>query len=145
MSPSPLVMAACSTRATATYAKNARQDHKDVRYGSQGHGISESVSHAWGLCGRGSGDEYGHVEYGRAATLPNAEIAEPAMEAFRALALLIDDTHQKQFVGAMTDLVEKSLDTTIGHTKMTMEEVSDILLSAAISATNTMDEFREEC
>jgi hypothetical protein len=73
------------------------------------------------------------------------KLLKPAMEAFRALAFLIDDAHQKQFVGVMTDLVEKSLDTTIENTKSTMEEVLDILLSAAISTTNTMDEFRKEC
>ena len=64
-----------------------------------------------------------------------------AMEAFRALAFLIDDAHQKQFGGMMTDLVEKSLDTMLGHAKSTLEEASDNLSSAAISATNTMDEF----
>jgi hypothetical protein len=73
------------------------------------------------------------------------KLPKPAMEAFRALASLIDDAHQKQFVGVMTDLVEKSLDTMLGRAKSTMEEASDNLLSAAISATNTMDEFREEC
>ena len=45
----------------------------------------------------------------------------------------------------MTDLVEKSLDTMLGCAKLTMEEASDNLLSATISTTNTMDEFREEC
>jgi transcriptional regulator with AAA-type ATPase domain len=69
------------------------------------------------------------------------KLPKPAMEAFRALAFLIDDAHQKQLVGMMTDLVEKSLDTMLGRAKSTMEEASDNLLSA----TNTMDEFREEC
>jgi hypothetical protein len=42
-------------------------------------------------------------------------------------------------------MMEKSLNTMLGHTKSTMKEASDNLLSAAISATNTMNEFREEC
>jgi len=45
----------------------------------------------------------------------------------------------------MTDLVEKSLDTMLGHAESTMEEASNNLLSATISTTNTMDEFWEEC
>ena len=45
----------------------------------------------------------------------------------------------------MTDLVEKSLDTMLGRAKSTLEEASDNLSSTAISATNTMDKFREEC
>jgi hypothetical protein len=73
------------------------------------------------------------------------KLPKPAMEAFRALAFLIDDAHQKQLGGMLTDLVEKSLDTTLGRAKSAMEEATDNLLSAAISATNTMDEFREEC
>jgi len=48
-------------------------------------------------------------------------------------------------MGVMTDLVEKSLNAMLGHAKSTMEEASDNLLLAALSATNTMDEFREEC
>ena len=73
------------------------------------------------------------------------KLLKPAMEAFRALAFLINDAHQKQLVGMMTDLVEKSLDTMLGHAKLMMEKVSDNLLSAAVSATNTMAEFWEEC
>ena len=73
------------------------------------------------------------------------KLLKPAMEAFQALAFLIDNAHQKQFMGVMTDLVEKSLDTMLGCTKLTMEEASDNLLLAVLSATNTMDEFREEC
>ena len=73
------------------------------------------------------------------------KLLKPVMEAFQALAFLIDNAHQKQFVGMMTDLVEKLLDTMLGCTKLTMEEASNNLLSAVIFATNMMDEFQEEC
>ncbi|KAF8805088.1 hypothetical protein BYT27DRAFT_7105687, partial [Phlegmacium glaucopus] len=73
------------------------------------------------------------------------KIPKPAMEAFRALAFLIDEAHQKQLVGMMSDLVEKSLNTVLGCAKSDMEEASGNLVAAAISATNTMEEFREEC
>jgi len=73
------------------------------------------------------------------------KLPKPAMEAFQALAFLIDDAQQKQLMGMMSDLVEKSLDTTLGHAKVTMEEATDNLLSTALSATNMMDEFWEEC
>lgn len=73
------------------------------------------------------------------------KLPKPAMEAFRALAFLIDEAHQKQLAGMMSDLVEKSLNTVLGSAKSDMEEATSNLLSAAISATNTMEEFREEC
>ena len=45
----------------------------------------------------------------------------------------------------MSVIVEKSLDTVLGNAKLDMEEATGNLLFAAISATNTMDEFWEEC
>jgi len=45
----------------------------------------------------------------------------------------------------MSNIVEKSLDTILGNAKLDMEEAMGNLLSAVISATNTMDEFWEEC
>ncbi|KAF8800489.1 hypothetical protein BYT27DRAFT_7200088 [Phlegmacium glaucopus] len=73
------------------------------------------------------------------------KLPKPGMEAFRALAFLIDEAHQKHLLGTITDLVEKTIITVMGSTKSDMEEASEKLLSAATSATNTMDEFREEC
>jgi hypothetical protein len=73
------------------------------------------------------------------------KLPKSVMEAFRALAFLIDEAHQKQLVGMMSDLVEKSLNTVLGSAKLDMEEATCNLRSAAISATNTMEEFREEC
>ena len=72
------------------------------------------------------------------------KLPKPAMEAFWALAFLIDDAQQKQLMGMMSDLVEKSLDTMLGRTKVTMEEATYNLLSTVISTTNTMDKFQEE-
>lgn len=48
-------------------------------------------------------------------------------------------------MGMMSDLVEKSLNTVLGSVKLDMEEALSNLLSVAISATNTMDKFQEEC
>ena len=73
------------------------------------------------------------------------KLPKPTMEAFRALAFLIDEAHQKQLVKMMSVVVEKSLDTILGNAKLDMEEVTGNLLSAVISATNTMEEFWEEC
>jgi archaellum component FlaC len=58
---------------------------------------------------------------------------------------LIEKASQKQIAGVIMDHIEKSLDTMLGHVKMTLEEVASDLSSAAISATNTMDEFCDEC
>jgi len=67
------------------------------------------------------------------------KLLKSAMEAFQALAFLIDRAHQKQFIGMMSDIVEKSLDTVLGNAKLDMEEVMGNLLSVVISATNTVD------
>jgi len=67
------------------------------------------------------------------------KLLKPAMQAFQALAFLIDRAHQKQFIGMMSDIVEKSLDTVLGNAKLDMEEVMGNLLSVVISATNTVD------
>ena len=73
------------------------------------------------------------------------KLTKPTIEAFRALAFLIDEASQKQIADVIMDHIEKSLDTVLGHVKTTLEEVSSDLSSAAISATNTMDEFHDEC
>jgi hypothetical protein len=59
------------------------------------------------------------------------KLPKSMMEAFRALAFLIDEAHQKQLVGMMLDLVEKSLNTVLGSAKSDMEEAMGNLLSAA--------------
>jgi hypothetical protein len=146
MSPSPPVMAACNTRASAALTPKTQDEItkmlgmevKDVEtaraYLMHGAYVVEGAETSMDMLSTVA------LQLSQMQKLP-----KPATEAFRALAFLIDDAHQKQFVGARTDLVEKSLDTILGHAKSTMEEASDNLLSAAISATNTMDEFREEC
>ncbi|KAF8231878.1 hypothetical protein L208DRAFT_1274819 [Tricholoma matsutake] len=73
------------------------------------------------------------------------KLTKPAIEAFRALAFLIEEVSQKQIAGMITDHIEKLLDTMLGRVKTTLEEVMSDLSSAAISATNTMDEFCDEC
>jgi len=146
MSPSPPVTAARNTRATAALTPKTRDEITKM----SGMEVKDAESaRAYLMHGAYmvEGAETGMDMLSTVALQPSQmqKLPKPAMEAFRALAFLIDDAHQKQFGGMMTDLVEKSLDTMLGRAKSTMEEASDNLLSAAISATNTMDEFREEC
>ena len=140
MMPLPPVMAACSTRATAALTLKTRDEITKM----SGMEVKDAESARAYLMHGAYVVEGAETSMDMLSTVA-LQLPKPVMEAFQALAFLIDDAHQKQFRGMMTDLVEKSLDTMLGHAKLTMEEVSDNLLSAAISATNTMDEFREEC
>jgi hypothetical protein len=142
MSPLPLVTAARSTRATAALTLKTRDEITKM----SGMEVKDAESARAYLMHGAYVVEGAETSMDMLSTVAlqlsqMQKLLKPAMEAFRALAFLIDDAHQKQFGGMMTDLVEKSLDTMLGRAKSTMEEASDNLLSA----TNTMDEFREEC
>jgi hypothetical protein len=146
MLPSPPVMAACNTRASAALMPKT-QDEITKMSGMEVKDVESARAYLMHGAYVVEGAETGMDMLSTVALQLSQmqKLPKPAMEAFRALAFLIDDAHQKQFGGMMTDLVEQLLDTILGRAKLTMEEASDNLLSAAISATNTMDEFREEC
>jgi len=57
------------------------------------------------------------------------KVPKPMMEAFQALAFLIDKAHQKQLIGMMSVIVEKSLDTVLGNAKLDASGKSKIYLS----------------
>ena len=146
MSPPPLVMAAHSTRATVTLmpktqdeiTKMSGMEIKDMEL------VRAYLMHGAYMV-EGAETNMDMLSTIMLQLSQMQKLLKPVMEAFQALAFLIDDAHQKQFMEVMTDLVEKSLNTMLGCAKSTMEEASDNLLLAALSATNTMDEFREEC
>ena len=142
MLPSPLVTAAHSTRATSALMPKM-QDKITKMLGME---VKDAVSVRAYLMNRayvveGAENSMDMLSMVVLQLFQMQKLPKPVMEAFQALAFLIDNAHQKQLVGMMMDLVEKSLDTMLECAKLMMEEVSDNLLSA----TNTIDEFQEEC
>jgi hypothetical protein len=71
-------------------------------------------------------------------------LSEAVVGAFRAIAYLIDEIHQKEQATVITDLVEKSLEVVLGHATArvtAMEEALNALVVVAKSTTEAMEDF----
>ena len=68
-----------------------------------------------------------------------------ASEAFKALSYLIFDLHQKRTAEAITDVIAKAVSVATKRVREELEEATELLTSAAVASTNTVEELREEC
>jgi hypothetical protein len=74
-----------------------------------------------------------------------ARFSKQASEAFKALSYLIFDLHQKRTVEAITDVIVKAVSVATKRVREELEEATELLTSAAVASTNTVEELREEC
>jgi hypothetical protein len=112
MSPSPPVTAARNTRATTATVLKTRDEITKIA-GMEVKDAASARAHLMSGAYIVKGVETSMDMLSTIALQLSQmqKLPKPAMEAFRALAFLIDEAHQKQLLGTMTYLVEKSLDT----------------------------------
>ena len=68
-----------------------------------------------------------------------------ASEAFKALAYLIRDLHEKRTVAVITDVIANAISLATKRVRAELEEATEMLSAAAVKSNNTVEELREEC
>lgn len=66
-----------------------------------------------------------------------------ASDAFKALAYLILDLQRKQTVNSITDVIAKAVNVATKRVQKELDEVSDLILSMAVTSNNAAEELRE--